>query len=577
MPGHAHKTLPFFAVASLLIVFLGFVTSGNVFAKTTPQQKHYTLRTFVKHYFVPVCGSVSQKKARCNAHVITNANKVPQASTVAPQSALTPQQLHSAYSLPCSPGGFVGQTCTTPTTFGPTIALIDAYYTSTIQNDLNTFDKQYSLPVCNQENGCLQIVNENGGANVTATSNSSWSLEESLDVQTAHAICQTCKILLVQANSSSFSDLGTGVATAAKLGAIAISNSYGASEFSGETGYDSFYTHPGVGVFASAGDSGYGTEYPAASQGVIGVGGTTLSIYTDNSYAGETVWPDTGSGCSFYESANAFQQSVPNWSQSGCGGFKAVSDVAMDADPNTGVDVYDSTRYENYTGWWQVGGTSLSSVIAASVFAMAYTPTDSSIKYIVQLLYQNNTPLNFHDVLSGSNGSCGTIMCNGATGYDGPTGLGSLLGIGGFGGTILAPTNPAPTLTPGPSSTPILTPAPSSTPTVTPIPPTATQTPVPALGFSNVTATILPTQATVSWSTVVSGTTTSALGTTQFDYGTNANNLTASSPYNSALTTTHSQIITNLRTNTIYYVKFLSNNSLGASYSSGIYYFRTQR
>lgn len=559
--------LPFLAFACLLIIFLGYMTSGKIVLKTIAQQKHLTLRTFTKHFFMPICGSTSGRYARCNAHVVTNANNVPEASTVAPESALTPQQLHSAYSLPCTPGGPEQGICTAPTTFGPTIALVDAYYTPTIQSDLQTFDTHYGLNQCTTANGCLQIINENGGTTYPAT-NSSWSLEESLDVQTAHAICQTCKIMLVAANSSSFSDLGTGVATAARLGAVAISNSYGASEFQGETSYDTYYNHPGIGIFASAGDSGYGTEYPAASKGVIGVGGTTLNIYTDDSYAGEAVWPDTGSGCSIYESVNTFQQSVPDWSQTGCGGYKGVADIAMDADPNTGIDVYDSTRYEGYTGWWQVGGTSLASVLAASDFAMAYTPADASTQYMAQLLYANDNSANFHNVTSGSNGFCrSSIMCNGESGYNGPTGLGSLIGIGAFGGSVFPTTSPAATLTPGPSLTP----------TATSIPPTATPTPVPALGFSSVTASIQASQAIVSWATVVSGTTTPASGTTQIDYGTNPNNLTSLTPYIATLTTTHSQTITNLNTNTIYYVKFVAKNSAGTSYISGVYYFRTQR
>lgn len=562
----SHTLLPFLSLLLLVILFLGFVTSGNIVSKTNAQQKHRTLRSFVKHFFVPVCGSVSQKNARCNAHVVTNGNNVPQASTIAPESALTPQQLHTAYLLPCSPGGIVGQQCGTPSSFGPTIALIDAYYTPTIQNDLQTFDTYYGLPTCNQANGCLQIVNENGGSNLPFAQNSSWSLEESLDVQTAHAICQTCKILLVQTNSSSFSDLATGVASAAKLGAIAISNSYGASEFRGETAYDSYYSHPGVGVFASAGDSGYGTEYPASSQNVIGVGGTTLNIYTDNTYASEAVWPDSGSGCSIYESANSFQKSVGNWTLTGCGNFKGVSDIAEDADPNTGVDVYDSTRYQNYAGWWQVGGTSLSSVIAASIFAMSYAPSDANIQYIEQLLYQNNTAANFHDVTTGTNGACGSIMCNATTGYDGPTGLGSLLGTGAFGAVPSQPTTPPVTITPGPSPTP----------TLTPIPPTATPVPVPALGFSGVSATVQITQATINWTTVVSGTSTPAQGTTQILYGTNPTRLIFSTPYVATLTTTHSQTLTGLRPGTIYYVEFVAKNSAGTSYSSSTYYFRTQ-
>ncbi len=246
---------------------------------------------------------------------------------------------------------------------------VDAYNDPTIESDLSTYDTQYGLPACTTSNGCFTKVDQNGGTNYPRT-NSGWALEISLDVETAHEICQTCKIVLVEATTNSLSNLAAAVNQAAKQGATEISNSYGGSESSGETTYDSSYNHSGTAVTAS-GDGGYGVEYLAASPYVVAVGGTTLNLTRSNTYSSESAWSSAGSGCSAYETANSWQTAVSDWSQTGCGTKRGVADVSADADPNTGAAVYDSTRYQGQPGWFQVGGTSLSSPLIASVFALA--------------------------------------------------------------------------------------------------------------------------------------------------------------------------------------------------------------
>ena len=127
----------------------------------------------------------------------------------------------------------------------------------------------------------------------------------------------------------------------------------------GETADDaSYFNHPGVAITASSGDSGYGVEYPAASRYVTAVGGTTLSLGSGGSYGGESVWSGSGSGCSVYETKPAWQ------TDTGCS-QRTVADVSADADPNTGAAIYDSVSYYGQTGWFQVGGTSLSSPLVA--------------------------------------------------------------------------------------------------------------------------------------------------------------------------------------------------------------------
>jgi subtilase family serine protease len=274
----------------------------------------------------------------------------------------------------------------------------------------------------------LLKVNQTGGSRYPST-NSGWTLEISLDVETAHEICQNCKIVLVEASSSTYGNLATAVNEAARLGATEISNSYGGSEFAGESSYDGYYAQKGIAVMASSGDGGYGAEYPAASPDVVAVGGTTLTL-NGSSWAGESAWSDGGSGCSTYEPVQTWQSGLSDWKSTGCGTKRATADVAADADPNTGAAVYDSTPYDGMSGWFQVGGTSLASPLIAGVFALA--GGIAKTQYGPQVPYAQATASNLHDVTSGSNGNCGTIMCNAAPGYDGPTGLGTPNGVGAF-------------------------------------------------------------------------------------------------------------------------------------------------
>jgi len=235
-------------------------------------------------------------------------------------------------------------------------------------------------------------------------------------------------------------------------------------------------------VTASSGDGGFGSEYPASSPYVVAVGGTTLQLFTDNTYSAESVWSGTGSGCSGFETANAWQLSLSNWGQTHCGTFRSVSDVSAVADPNTGVAIYDSTPYSGQTGGLQVGGTSLASPIIAAAYALAGgVPANTNASSIP---YKFNTVLNFHDVTTGSHGSCGTSICLAGIGYDGPSGIGSLNGLAGVGGVALA--TPTPTLTPSPTVTPIVTPSPilTLTPTVTPTP-TLGDTQAPTVSITN--------------------------------------------------------------------------------------------
>jgi subtilase family serine protease len=313
-----------------------------------------------------------------------------------------PAEFRSAYNLPSAPAS------------AQTIAIVDAYDDPYAESDLNTYSQAYGLPSCTSANGCFTKVTQTGRVRFDA----GWALEISLDIQTAHGLCPSCRILLVESKSNSFTNL-----LAAEDYAIAhanvVSNSWGGSEFSGETSYDSHFAHAGVPVTVSSGDSGYGVEYPAASQYVTAVGGTTLTLNANGTRAGETAWSGAGSGCSAYEPK-------PSWQRDACA-RRTVADVSADADPATGASVYDS-NYQGQSGWFKVGGTSLAAPIVASVYALAGNGANTVYG---SWPYSNSGSL--FDVVSGSNGSCGgSYLCTAVQGYDGPTGLGTPNGVSGF-------------------------------------------------------------------------------------------------------------------------------------------------
>ncbi len=276
------------------------------------------------------------------------------------------------------------------------MAVVDAYDQPNAESDLAAYRSQFGLPACTTANGCFRKVNQSGGTSYPPA-NSGWGLEIALDLEMVSAICPNCHILLVEASSASFADLGTAVNRAVTLGAVAVSNSYGGGDSSSDSTLDAaYYNHPGVAITASSGDSGYGVEYPAASPYVVAVGGTTLTQGGGARGWTESAWSGAGSGCSAYESKPAWQ------TDSGCAAGRTVADVSAVADPNTGVAVYDTY---GYGGWLVVGGTSASSPIIASTYALAGTP--ASPAPIRRATCTPPARAHLYDVTSGSNGSCG--------------------------------------------------------------------------------------------------------------------------------------------------------------------------
>jgi hypothetical protein len=318
--------------------------------------------------------------------------------------AYDPSYLQSAYNVPATRGT------------GQTVAVVDAFDDPNAESDLAAYRSFYGLPACTSGTGCFTKVNQAGAASPLPATNVSWSEEISLDLDMVSAICPNCKILLVEANNSSITNLGTAVNRAVSLGANAVSNSYGAGEYSTEmTDANLYYNHPGVAITVSSGDSGYGVEFPASAPAVTAVGGTTLKQTGHNGTrnATEKVWSGAGSGCSAFVPKPAWQHDT------GCI-RRTVADVSAVADPNTGVWVYDTFG----TGFTQAifGGTSASSPIIASMYALAQNP--ASTDTLSQYPYGTKSALN--DVVRGNNGTCApAYLCQGKAGYDGPTGLGT--------------------------------------------------------------------------------------------------------------------------------------------------------
>jgi subtilase family serine protease len=304
---------------------------------------------------------------------------------------------------------------------GQTIAIVDAYDDPNISSDLNTFSTQFGLPTTTSGAFTFTKAYAQGSK---PSGNAGWGQEISLDVEWAHAIAPNANILLVETASNSFSNLFGGVDYAVSHGAHIVSMSWGANDFSGESSYDSHFNVAGVTFLASSGDSGGVVNYPAASPYVVSVGGTHLPLDSSGNLTGsETVWSSGGGGASLYEAEPGYQTSY------GISlGGRGTPDVSYNADPYTGVAVYDSYGSGGQSGWLVFGGTSAGAPQWAGLIALVNqgraTPLSSS-SLTTSPEYTAATGAvyasNYRDVTSGSNGYPA------GPGYDLATGVGSPL------------------------------------------------------------------------------------------------------------------------------------------------------
>ena len=454
---------------------------------------------------VPVCPVPTKRHAECTAvrrvevssttpgalaykpagGVTTSLATAGPATTIGPAGGLTPADLASAY----------GYTSTAAAT-GQTVAIVDAYNDPNLNADLQAFDTQYGLSTCSTANGCLKIVNQTGGATPPPNDTTGWSVEESLDVDTVHSVCENCKIVLVEATNNSNANLEKAEDEAVTLGATEVTNSFGGDEAGSTATDEAAYNHPGVVITASAGDDGFDDfdwlgsqgiisqpEAPASFSSVVAVGGTSLYLGQSAARQSEAVWNDNGvkdydqyltgealgaggGGCSKVITAPTWQSKLSAWPGTSCGTHRLVADIGADADYLTGFDIYDTyscgaSCSPAVLGWNTYGGTSLASPIVASMFALAGGAQGVADPALT--LYGHLGSTSLYDVTSGGNGYCGgegaaacgnpnafgdgildcdypatgTVIggdraCDALVGYDGPTGVGTPKGLGAF-------------------------------------------------------------------------------------------------------------------------------------------------
>jgi subtilase family serine protease len=344
--------------------------------------------------------------ARCFAHVVTDARGNPmngKASPAAVPSGYGPADLKAAYAVPAGSGT-------------PTVAIVDAYAYPNAEADLNAYRAQYGIPACTTASGCLKIVGQTGGKPPSRV-DVGWDQEQALDLDMVSAACPNCKIVLVQASSASFSNLWTGVDYAKTIpGVRAISNSYGNTDSSSYSAYDSHYAGNNIAITVSTGDYGYGAQWPATAPGAVAVGGT--SLFKGGSGYTESAWNGAGSGCGLGHAKPSFQNGVTD----ACAG-RMEADISAVADPNTGVAVYGPTS-RTTSGWMVFGGTSASAPFVGALFALRNGNINGASS-----IYANKSAL--HDVTSGNNGTNCPVSyyCDAGVGYDGPTGLGTPNGL----------------------------------------------------------------------------------------------------------------------------------------------------
>lgn len=341
------------------------------------------------------------ERAHTNHRILLNPD-----GGLGPNGGMTPAQVRSFYNMPSTATG------------SGTIAIVIAFHYPTAVNDFNVFSAAFGLPKETGTGSVFQVVYATNG-NKKPRTNGGWAQEAALDIEWSHAMAPNAKIILVEAASNSYADLFKAVDKAKTLGASQISMSWGGNEFSGETAYDSHFASSSIVFLASSGDNGGVMSYPAASPNVVAVGGTSVATDSSGAFVGETGWSGSGGGVSAYEPAPSYQSSL-GLSRRG------VPDISADADPYTGVCVYDSTSYQGFSGWMVFGGTSVSAPCMAGMVNAAGHNGRSTADELT-MIYQHLGGSDYRDITSGT---AGAFSCT--TGWDKVTGVGSPIGIGGL-------------------------------------------------------------------------------------------------------------------------------------------------
>jgi subtilase family serine protease len=379
------------------------------------------------------------KRAHTNYLIFVPAKGKPAPGNPGPQGE-TPGSLACIYqTVSPTPGCPIGTAKSTPAGGSGVIAVVDAYDYPTASSDFEYFSKQFGLPYGNECNGTNPCFTQVNATSSKIKPNSGWALEAALDIEWAHAMAPHAQIILVQAKSNSFTDLLQAVDVANNevlcgettcpnggTGQGEVSMSWGGSEFSGETGYDSDLTGSGITYFASSGDSGGVVTWPSASPNVVSAGGTTVNRNSSGNFTGETAWSGSGGGPSQYEGIPAYQSVIASI----VGNYRGTPDFSFDANPASGVSVYDTTRYEGISGWFVVGGTSVSAPSLAGIVNLAGDfNSDEGEQNMIYTTYGTSSGScsytdAFNDIVGGSAGSYSAFA-----GWDFVTGVGSNKGI----------------------------------------------------------------------------------------------------------------------------------------------------
>ncbi len=347
-------------------------------------------------------------RAHTNHLIRLQANPTPNA--ISP-SGETPQTIRPVYNLPSSGGS-------------QTIAIVDAFDYPTAENDLNVFSAQFGLPACTTANGCFRKVYASG---TKPRANCGWAQEAALDIEWAHAMAPNAKIVLVEAASNSFANLFLAVDVATSQvttggGKGEASMSWSGSEFSTESSNDGHFQNNNVVYFASSGDTGGVNGYPSVSPYVVSAGGTTIHRDGFGNFTSETGWSGSGGGPSKYETKLSYQNNVVGTDPT----QRSAPDFSFDADPSSGVSVYDSTRCQGLSGWLVFGGTSVSSPSLAGIVNLAGNFAANTVSELGTIYANRTNTTDFRDILSGTAGSFSA-----GPGYDFVTGVGSDLGLSG--------------------------------------------------------------------------------------------------------------------------------------------------
>jgi subtilase family serine protease len=431
-------------IRTVLIIVCAMALAGAAAAQIRMAPRVFTSGSV---YHVAVCpGPAPRGHMRCFAHVVTDRAGNPLVNRFVPNryvrnirasfvpQGFSPLELNEAYNPAVAtsyPTG-VGKSSTI-------VAVADAYGYVNAEADLQVYRNQYGLPTCTTANGCFSKVNQEGTKKYYPAQNVGWAQETALDLDMVSAMCPNCKIILVESNDDSGYNLALAANRAALLGAHVISNSYGGNEEGPGPDYNSLYNHPGVAITASTGDDGWvnyqlgpplGANFPATSQYVTAVGGTSLYRASNTRGWSEMTWNDGlgggagGSGCSLY-------YPKPSWQKDTLCKKRMTADVSAVADPNTGVAMYGPITGTK-SGWQVYGGTSVSAPLVGGIYGANGGTVTLGSPYGAGVTL-NDVTYGTNGAPKGQSGYCyGTYYCNAYKGYDGPTGLGTPTGENGF-------------------------------------------------------------------------------------------------------------------------------------------------